>query len=70
MENRIRELRQKNNISQMELSKITGISLEDLIAIENNQIEVTLLDANRITRALNQKFIADVFLLDELKHDF
>nr|WP_294998623.1 helix-turn-helix domain-containing protein [uncultured Methanobrevibacter sp.] len=70
MENRIRELRQKNNISQMELSKITGISLEDLIAIENNQIEVTLLDANRIARALNQKFIADVFLLDELKHDF
>lgn len=70
MENRIRELRQKNNISQMELSKITGISLEDLIAIENNQIEVTLFDANRITRALNQKFIADVFLLDELKHDF
>lgn len=54
----------------MELSKITGISLEDLIAIENNQIEVTLFDANRITRALNQKFIADVFLLDELKHDF
>ena len=70
MENRIRELRQKYNISQMELSKITGISLEDLIAIENNQIEVTLFDANRITRALNQKFIADVFLLDELKHDF
>jgi len=70
MENRIRELRQKNNISQMELSKITGISLEDLIAIENNQIEVTLFDANRIARALNQKFIADVFLLDELKHDF
>ena len=70
MENRIRELRQKNNISQSDLAQITGISLEDLIAIENNQIEVTLLDANRITRALNQKFIADVFLLDELKHDF
>ena len=70
MENRIRELRQKNNISQSDLAQITGISLEDLIAIENNQIEVTLFDANRITRALNQKFIADVFLLDELKHDF
>ena len=70
MENRIKELRQKNNISQSDLAQITGISLEDLIAIENNQIEVTLFDANRITRALNQKFIADVFLLDELKHDF
>ena len=67
MENRIKELRQKNNISQSDLAQITGISLEDLIAIENNQIEVSLLDANRITKALNQKFIADVFLLDELK---
>lgn len=70
MENRIKELRQKNNISQSDLAQITGISLEDLIAIENNQIEVSLLDANQITKALNQKFIADVFLLDELKHDF
>ena len=67
MENRIKELRQKNNISQSDLAQITGISLEDLIAIENNQIEVSLLDANQITKALNQKFIADVFLLDELK---
>ena len=67
MENRIKELRQKNNISQSDLAQITGIILEDLIAIENNQIEVSLLDANRITKALNQKFIADVFLLDELK---
>ena len=49
------------------MAQVTGISLEDLIAIENNQIEVTLLDANRIVRALNQNFIADVFIFDELK---
>ena len=67
MENRMKELRQKNNISLNDLAQVTGISLEDLIAIENNQIEVTLLDANRIVRALNQNFIADVFIFDELK---
>lgn len=64
----MKELRQKNNISQSDLAQITGISLEDVIAIENNQIEVSLLDANRITKALNQKFIADVFVLDEFKY--
>ena len=63
----MKELRQKNNISLNDLAQVTGISLEDLIAIENNQIEVTLLDANRIVRALNQNFIADVFIFDELK---
>lgn len=63
----MKELRQKNNISLNDLAQVTGISLEDLIAIENNQIEVTLLDANRIVRALNQNFIAEVFIFDELK---
>ena len=63
----MKELRQKNNISQSDLAQITGISLEDLIAIENNQIEVSLLDANSITKALNQNYIADVFIFDELK---
>jgi len=52
------------SISQEELSILTDIPVNELNAIENSQIEPSLIDAHKITRALKQEFIASVFELD------
>jgi len=64
MKNNITQLRKEMNISQDELSRLTGIPITELNAIENNLIEPSLIDAHKITKALKQEFIASVFELE------
>ena len=66
MKNNISIFRNELNITQNQLAKSANISIEDLDAIENNQLEPTLIGAYKITKALKKDFIADVFHLNEL----
>lgn len=66
MKNNIERLMKEMNIDSKELSKITSIPINQLNEIINGQLEPSLIDSHRITKALNQEFIADVFLLDDL----
>ena len=64
MRNNIKQLRKQNNITLNDLSVMSGVSVEELEAIEDGTIEPTLLDAYNIKKALNQEFLADVFVFE------
>lgn len=64
MKNNINRLRTQLNITQAELSILTDIPIDELDAIESDQVEPSLIDAHKITKALKQEFIASVFELD------
>ena len=64
MKNNIKRLRTQLNITQAELSILTDIPIDELDAIESDQVEPSLIDAYKITKALKQEFIASVFELD------
>ena len=66
MKNIIRDLRNQAGISIEQLSAMTGLSIEDLQAIEKDQLEPTLIDAYHITKSLNKEFLAEVFIFDDL----
>lgn len=66
MKNNIADFRNDLKISQKQLAETVQIPIEDLDAIEKDELEPTLIDACKITRALKKEFIADVFLLNEL----
>lgn len=62
MRNHIKQLRKENNITLNDLSVMSDVPVEELEAIEDGTIEPTLLDAYNIKKALNQEFLADVFV--------
>ena len=64
MRNHIKQLRKENNITLNDLSVMSDVSVEELEAIEDGTIEPTLLDAYNIKKALNQEFLADVFVFE------
>lgn len=64
MKNNIKRLRTQLNITQAELSILTDIPIDELDAIESDQVEPSLIYAHKITKALKQEFIASVFELD------
>jgi DNA-binding XRE family transcriptional regulator len=64
MRNHIKQLRKENNITLNDLSVMSDIPVEELGAIEDGTIEPTLLDAYNIKKALNQEFLADVFVFE------
>ena len=64
MRNHIKELRKENNITLNDLSVMSDVPVEELEAIEDGTIEPTLLDAYNIKKALNQEFLADVFVFE------
>lgn len=64
MKNNIKRLRTQLNITQAELSILTDIPIDELDAIESDQVGPSLIDAHKITKALKQEFIASVFELD------
>ena len=64
MRNHIKQLRKQNNVTLNDLSVMSGVSVEELEAIEDGTIEPTLLDAYNIKKALNQEFLADVFVFE------
>jgi len=64
METRIAELRKKNGITQEELARKVDVARQTIISLEQNRYNPSLLLAHRITNALEQKHIEDVFLLE------
>ena len=67
MKNNIERLMKDVDITVEELSKITNIPINQLNYIINGQLNPSLIDSHKITKALNQEFIADVFVLGELE---
>ena len=64
MRNHIKQLRKENNITLNDLSVMSDVPVEELEAIEEGTIEPSLLDAYNIKKALNQEFLADVFVFE------
>ena len=64
MRNHIKQLRKENNITLNDLSVMSDVPVEELDAIEDVTIEPTLIDAYNIKKALNQEFLADVFVFE------
>ncbi|MBE6494987.1 MAG: helix-turn-helix domain-containing protein [Methanobrevibacter thaueri] len=65
MMNNIRQLREQLDISQEQLASLADISVEELDDIENNRTIPSLITANNIKNALNEDFIANVFIFDD-----
>ncbi len=65
MMNNIRQLREELNISQEQLASLADISVEELDDIENNRLIPSLIAANNIKKALNEDFLANVFIFDD-----
>ena len=64
MRNNIKQLRKQNNITLNDLSVMSDVPVEELEAIEDGTVEPSLLDAYNIKKALNQEFLADVFVFE------
>ena len=64
MRNNIKQLRKQNNITLNDLSVMSDVPVEELEAIEEGTVEPSLLDAYNIKKALNQEFLADVFVFE------
>lgn len=63
METRIAELRKKAGITQEELAAQADVTRQTVIALEQGRYNPSLMLAYRITKALKQKTIEDVFVL-------
>lgn len=66
MKNNIERLMEEADIALDELSKITCIPIGKLDDIINGQSDPSLIDSYKIKKALNQDYIADIFLFDDL----
>ena len=64
MENRIRELRKQNNITQDELAKAVSVTRQTVISLENGRYNASLQLAHKIAVYFG-KTIEDVFIFDE-----
>ncbi len=63
MENKIAYYRNKINITQEELARIADVTRQTIISLEQNRYNPSLALAHKITKALQQKKIEEVFLL-------
>ncbi len=61
MKTKIAFYRKKLNITQEELAELVGITRQTIIALEQGKYNPSLQLAHKITKALNQKKIEDVF---------
>jgi putative transcriptional regulator len=65
MQNRIKELRNKLNITQEELAKKANVRRETIVFLEQNKYNPSLLLAHDVAKALNTT-IEKLFSFDEL----
>ena len=63
LKNNLKELRQKNNLTQDDLGKRVGVSRQTIISIETYRYKPSLELAMKISRELNLK-IARLFYFD------
>lgn len=64
MENRIRELRKQNNITQDELAKAVSVTRQTVISLENGRYNASLQLAHKIAVYFGMA-IEDIFIFDE-----
>ena len=63
MNNRIKELRARDNITQLELAKLVNVRRETIVFLEKGKYNPSLKLAYDVSRVFN-KPIEDVFLFD------
>lgn len=63
METKISYYRNKTGMTQEELADIVGVTRQTIISLEQNRYNPSLLLAYKITKALKQASIEDVFIL-------
>lgn len=61
METKISYYRNKLSITQEGLAQMVGVTRQTIISLEQNRYNPSLLLAHKITKALKQKYIEDVF---------
>ena len=64
MENRVRELRKENKVTQDELAMAVGVTRQTIISLENGKYNASLQLAYRISKYFDMK-IEDVFIFEE-----
>ncbi|HDP5822978.1 TPA: helix-turn-helix transcriptional regulator [Staphylococcus aureus] len=64
MENRIRELRVRENLTQENLAEILNISRQSISSIESNKVNPSLLIAMRIAKVFS-KSVEDLFIFNK-----
>jgi len=64
MKTKIAFYRNKLNITQEELAKSVDVTRQTIIALEQGRYNPSLQLAHKITKALKQKKIEDIFVLD------
>ena len=63
METKINYYRNKLKITQEELANFVGVTRQTIISLEQNRYNPSLLLAHKITEALKQNHIEDVFII-------
>jgi putative transcriptional regulator len=66
MKTRIKEYRKELKMTQEELAEAVNVTRQTIIALEQGRYNPSLVLAYLITKALQKRYIEDVFLLDEL----
>lgn len=66
MNNRIKELRKENNITQDELGAVVGVTRQTVISLENGKYNASLQLAFRIAKYFGKQ-IEEVFLFEEVQ---
>lgn len=64
MENKIRELRKENAVTQDELAGAVGVTRQTIISLENGKYNASLQLAHRISKYFKKR-IEDVFVFEE-----
>ncbi|MED4452391.1 helix-turn-helix transcriptional regulator [Metabacillus fastidiosus] len=64
MKNRLKQLREQNDISQEKMAELLGVSRQTIISIEKGRYNPSLPLAIQIARCFNT-IVEEVFLLDD-----
>ncbi len=64
MDNRIRELRKTNKVTQDDLAGAVGVTRQTIISLENGKYNASLQLAHRISKYFDMN-IEDVFIFEE-----
>jgi putative transcriptional regulator len=68
LQNRLRELREQNNLTQEDLAVIVGVSRQTIISLEKGKYNPSISLAYNLARAFNLT-IEEVFIFDEKGDD-
>ena len=64
MNNRIKELRKENKVTQDELAGAVGVTRQTIISLENGKYNASLQLAHRISKYFGMK-IEEIFIFEE-----